>query len=59
MSGYTREELLGQPLEILHSPLNPTGFREEMREKLHQGLTWQGELHCPAQSGEDYVVRRQ
>jgi len=57
MSGYTRDELLGEPLEILHSPSNPPGARNEMREKLRNGLNWQGELHCRRKNGDDYVVR--
>ena len=57
MSGFSRGELLGEPAEILLSPRNPSGFQDELREKLEQGLTWQGELHCRRKNGEDYVVR--
>jgi PAS domain S-box-containing protein len=57
MSGYSREELLGRPLDILHSPLNASGVRDQMREKLRQGFNWQGELLCRRKTGEDYLVR--
>ncbi|WP_130470233.1 PAS-domain containing protein [Candidatus Magnetaquicoccus inordinatus] len=53
-SGYTPEELLGQPAGMLRSGKTPTEIYQEMWQALHKGEAWSGELLNCKKSGEPF-----
>lgn len=55
MSGYTRQEVLGQNPRILRSGQTPREVYEAMWRSLHAGETWHGEIVNRHKSGKDYV----
>jgi two-component system sensor histidine kinase/response regulator len=57
ISGYTRDELLGQNHRILKSGEHPEEFYREMWRTLVQGLIWHGEICNRAKDGGRYWVR--
>ena len=57
MSGYHREELIGQDLSIFYFPDQASGLRDDMRAQLLKGVSWQGERVCRRKNGEKYIVR--
>lgn len=57
ISGYSRDELLGQDHAILRSGLHPKGFFQDMFDALARGEIWQGEICNRAKDGKLYWVR--
>ena len=56
VSGYTREEVLGQNHRILKSGHHPQSFYDEMWATIALGRTWQGELCNRRKDGSLYWV---
>jgi PAS domain S-box-containing protein len=54
ISGYTREELLGQDHAILNSGYHPKGFFQEMYRTVSRGETWHAEICNRAKDGRLY-----
>jgi PAS domain S-box-containing protein len=57
VSGYTREELLGQDHAMLNSGTHPKSFFREMYRTLATGRSWHGEVCNRAKGGHLYWVR--
>jgi PAS domain S-box-containing protein len=57
LSGYTREELLGQDHAMLNSGSHPGGFFKAMYRTLASGKYWQAEVCNRAKGGHLYWVR--
>lgn len=55
VSGYRREELLGQNPRVLHSGKTPPQAYEQLWATLLRGETWQGEFYNRRKNGEEYV----
>jgi PAS domain S-box-containing protein len=54
LTGYTTEEILGQPIDILAAPgLSLDGFRA-LRRTLARGDSWQGEVTLRRKDGRTY-----
>ncbi|MCA9017693.1 MAG: EAL domain-containing protein, partial [Planctomycetaceae bacterium] len=56
ISGYTRDELIGQKHSILNSGHHPKGFFKAMYKTLTQGEIWRGEICNRAKNGSLYWV---
>ncbi|MFC0119813.1 response regulator [Pseudoalteromonas xiamenensis] len=56
ISGYSKEELLGQNHRILNSGKHSTQFWREMYDTVKKGQTWHGEICNRNKSGELYWV---
>lgn len=54
MSGYTREELVGENTRILKSGAQPPEFYRAMFETVRCGGTWHGKVHNRKKTGEFY-----
>ncbi|MEI8159275.1 MAG: PAS domain S-box protein, partial [Burkholderiales bacterium] len=57
ISGYTREELLGQDHSMLNSGTHPKGFFKEMYRTLASGESWHAEVCNRAKDGSLYWVQ--
>lgn len=57
VSGYTRDELLYQPCEIMRSNTGPKGIDDEIWQTLRDGEIWKGTLTNQAKSGDDYYIK--
>jgi len=57
ISGYTKEELLGQSHNIIRHPDTPTAVFKELWDTIKQGKIWQGELKNRTKEGKAYYVK--
>ncbi|WP_417565978.1 PAS domain-containing methyl-accepting chemotaxis protein [Marinobacter sp.] len=57
ISGFSREELIGQPHNIIRHPDMPRAAYEEMWRRLRSGETWLGAVKNRCKNGDHYWVR--
>lgn len=56
LTGFTREELLGQPHSIVRHPAVPKATYKEMWDTIKSGKTWTGVIPNIGKGGTLYVV---
>lgn len=56
ISGYTQEELMGQPHNIIRHPDMPAEVFKELWEVIQSGKEWSGKVKNRAKNGEAYYV---
>jgi diguanylate cyclase (GGDEF)-like protein/PAS domain S-box-containing protein len=56
ISGYSREELLGESFTLLNSGYHSREFFQHLWLTISQGKVWQGEIKDRAKDGKDYWV---
>lgn len=56
ISGYTRDELLGQPHSIINSNVHPRHFWADVWKTISTGKIWRGEVCNRAKNGKLYWV---
>jgi PAS domain S-box-containing protein len=56
ISGFTREELIGQPHSVVRAPDMPSSIFQEMWDKIQSNQTWQGEIKNRRKDGSYYWV---
>lgn len=56
VSGYSREELIGQPHCIIRHPDMPKEVFENIWDTISQGNIWRGKIKNQAKNGEAYYV---
>lgn len=57
VSGYTREELLGKPHNIVRHPDIPSKVYKELWDTIKSGKVWKGKLKNLAKDGSTYYVQ--
>lgn len=55
--GYTREELMGKPHNIIRHPDMPPAAFADMWRTIEQGIPWEGLVKNRAKNGDHYWVR--
>ena len=56
ISGYTREELLGQPHSIVNSGVHAASYWAAMWQRIRDGQAWRGQICNRAKDGTPYWV---
>ena len=56
ISGYTRNELIGQTHKMVNSGYHSSEFFENMWKTIHEGKVWKGEIRNRAKDGSYYWV---
>ena len=56
ITGYSREEALGNSPEMLNSGAMPSGFFDDLWETVSEGGVWEGELVDRRKNGTEYVA---
>ncbi|MDJ1182881.1 PAS domain S-box protein [Roseofilum casamattae] len=56
ISGYTKDELLGQTHQIINSGYHPSSFFQDLWETISSGKIWRGEICNKAKDGRLYWV---
>lgn len=56
ISGYSREELIGQNHRLLKSGYHPPSFYDDMWHTISSGKVWHGVICNKTKAGEDYWV---
>jgi len=56
LSGYSREEILTQPQDVLRHPSVPQTFYDEIWAQIESGKIWKGEIRAINKAGVDYWV---
>lgn len=56
ISGYSREELIGQTHQIINSGKHSDAFWKELWETISSGRTWSGVIQNKAKNGDYYFV---
>lgn len=56
ISGYTKEELIGKPHNIIRHPEIPKDLFQNLWETISKGETWKGKLKNLSKNGEAYYV---
>lgn len=56
ISGYSREELIGQNHRIVKSDRHPPEFYKELWQTISRGENWQGEICNHKKNGDEYWV---
>ncbi|MDP2119741.1 MAG: PAS domain S-box protein, partial [Hoeflea sp.] len=56
ISGYSREELIGENIKILNSAYHEREFFAELWRKISNGLPWRGEIRNQSKHGDFYWV---
>lgn len=57
ISGYTREELIGQPHNIVRDPDMPSEVFKQLWETIQSKQIWHGIIHNRAKNGSRYTVK--
>lgn len=57
ITGYTKEELIGQPYKILRHPDTSSDVYKRIWENLQNGKSWKGKLKNNTKNGEPYYVK--
>ncbi|MDR9499518.1 MAG: response regulator [Hydrogenovibrio sp.] len=57
ISGYHREELIGQNHRMVKSHRHPPGFFKALWRQISSGQSWQGEICNLTKSGQEYWVK--
>lgn len=57
ISGYSKEELLGKPHNIVRHPDNPQSLFKEMWKTLKEGKPWKGVVKNRRKDGSSYYVK--
>ncbi|PXX92567.1 chemotaxis protein [Marinobacter vulgaris] len=57
ISGFSREELIGQPHNIIRHPDMPRAAYEEMWRRLKSGQSWMGAVKNRCKNGDHYWVQ--
>jgi diguanylate cyclase (GGDEF)-like protein/PAS domain S-box-containing protein len=57
MTGYTRDDVVGRPPEVLKSDRLPAGFYDDIWQQVDATGQWQGEVWSRRKNGESYPQR--
>lgn len=56
ISGYTRDELISKPHNLVKSTYHPDEFYQSIWTAISQGQIWHGQLHNQRKDGSEYIV---